>query len=153
PVLFSWDGQRFVFVTDFLGEGSMGEMLAGGGHRPPRPEESVKIEADQLAPRNGQYVVKIAEPMDEATYLDRLQLVVLDHPANVQVYPDERFASGGPPPTQELLVVHQPIFPVRAGDHRSRDVTAKLRQRDRDMVSDFAFRSWLGFAEEHFVEL
>src|ERR1700692_4965307 len=103
PILFTWDGQRFVFVTDFLGEGSMGEMLAGGGHRKPRPEESVKIEADQLVPLKGQYVLKIAEPMDEATYLDRLQLVVLDHPADVQVFPDERFHTGGQTPTQGLF--------------------------------------------------
>ena len=32
-------------------------------------------------------------------------------------------------------------------------MTATLRQRDRDTVSDFACRSWLGFAEEHWVEL
>jgi tetratricopeptide (TPR) repeat protein len=153
PVLFTWDGERFVFVTDFLGEGSMGEMLAGGGHRQPRPEESVKIEADQLVPLKGQYVLKVAEPMDEATYLDRLQLVALDHPADVHVYPDERFASGGPPPTQQLLAFRQQVFPVRATDHRGRDVTATLRQRDRDTVSGFARRSWLGFAEEHAVEL
>jgi hypothetical protein len=153
PVLFTWDGQRFVFVTDFLGEGSMGEMLAGGGHRSPRPEETVKIEADQLVPLKGQYVLKIAEPMDEATYLDRLQLVALDHPPDVHVYPDERFASGGPPPTQELLAFRQTIFPVRATDHRGKDVTATLRWRDRDTVSDYALRSWLGFAEEHWVEL
>ena len=91
PVLFSWDGRRFVFVTDFLGEGSLGEPLPGGGHRRPRPEESVKIEAEQLLPRDGRYDVRVAEPMDEVTYLDNLRLVVLDHPADVRVEPDERF--------------------------------------------------------------
>src|SRR5262249_37817742 len=30
PVLFTWDGDRFVFVTDFLGAGSVGESQAGG---------------------------------------------------------------------------------------------------------------------------
>ena len=65
--------------------------------RPPRPEESVKIEAEQLVPRDGKYVLKIAEPMNEATYLDRLQLLVLDHPADVRVYPDERFSSDATP--------------------------------------------------------
>src|SRR5206468_772176 len=64
PVLFAWDGRRFGFVTDFLGAGSMGESQVGGGTRPPRPEESVKIEAEQLLPLDGRYVLKIAEPMD-----------------------------------------------------------------------------------------
>ena len=153
PILFAWDGRRFGFVTDFLGGGSLGESLLGGGHRPPRPRESIKIEADQLRPRDGQLLLKIAEPMSEITYLDRLQLLVLDHPAGVGVYPDERMVLEGPPPTEELLSFERRIFPVKALDHRGRDVTRKLLARDRDMVADFAWRSWIGFAEDHGVEL
>jgi tetratricopeptide (TPR) repeat protein len=153
PVLFAWNGRRFGFVTDFLGAGSMGEMQAGGGHRPPRPEESVKIEPDQLLPLDGSYVLKIAEPMDEATYLDRLQLRVLDHPSDMRVYPDERFSTDESVPSQDLLAFREEIFPVRAADHRGRDVTHTLRAWDRKTVDDFAQRSWLGYAEEHWVEL
>lgn len=153
PILFAWDGRRFGFVTDFLGAGSMGERQADGSTRPPRPEESVKIEPEQLQPLDGRYVLKIAEPMSEITYLDRLQLVVLDHPADVRVYPDERFATATPAPTQDLLAFRQDIFPLSARDHRGRDVTRTLRHRDRNMVDDFAKRTWLGFAEEHSVEL
>ncbi len=153
PILFSWDGRRYVFVTDFLGAGSIGECEPDGGHRPPRPEESVKIEADQLVPRDDHYVLKIAEPMSEITYLDRLQLVVLDHPAGVQVYPDERFPAGGPAPTQDLIAFRDVIFPVKATDHRGQDVTAKLRHWDRNTVDGFGRRSWIGLAEEHAVTL
>ncbi len=153
PVLFAWDGRRFGFVADFLGEGSVGEMQPGGGCRPPRPEESVKIEAEQLVPRDGHYVLKIAEPMDEVTYLDRLELVVLDHPADIRVYPDERFGTSQLLARQELFAFRQAIFPVKARDHRGHDVTAVLRDWDRATVDGFARRSWLGFAEEHWVEL
>src|SRR5206468_9490701 len=110
------------------------------------------IEAEQLVPRDGKYLLKIAEPMNEATYLDRLQLLVLDHPADVRVYPDERFTSG-PPPSQDLLAFREEIFPVKARDHRGKDVTKILSKWDRDTVNDFAQRSWLGYAEEHWVEL
>ncbi len=153
PVLFAWNGRRFGFVTDFLGAGSMGEAQPGGGHRPPRPEESVKIEADELVPSNGSLALKIAEPMDEVTYLDRLQLLVLDHPQDMHVYPDERFATDGTSPSQDLLAFRQQVFPVRATDQRGRDVTQVLRARDRQTVEDFAQRSCLGYAEEHWVEL
>jgi tetratricopeptide (TPR) repeat protein len=153
PVLFAWDGRRYRFVTDFLGAGSMGESQPDRTCRPPRPEESVKIEADQLVPRNGEYVLKVAQPMDEVVYLDRLQLTVLDHPADVQVYPDERFVSSGPPASQDLLALGQPIEPVSARDHHGRDVTQTLRCWDRLTVDGFARRSWLGYAEEHWVEL
>lgn len=153
PVLFAWDGRRFGFVTDFLGAGALGELQPDGSCRPPRPEESVKIEPNQLVPRDGRYILRVAEPMDEVIYLDGLQLVVLDHPADVQVYPDERFTATGPPPTQQLLAFREAIHPVAARDHRGRDVTATLRAWDRDTVRDFARRSWLGYAEEHAVEL
>src|SRR5204863_80090 len=145
--------QRFEFVSDFLGASSMGEMQATGGCRPSRPEESVKIESSQLVPLNGEYVLKVAEPMSEVIYLDRVQLIVTDHPPDVRVYPDERFVSEGAPASQDLLAFREQIFPVKACDHRGGDVTAKLRMRDRDMVDGFHKRAWLGYAEEHWVEL
>jgi hypothetical protein len=153
PILFAWDGHRFQFVTDFLGAGSIGEPSPFGGHRPPRPEESVKIEPGQLVPNEGRYVLTIAEPMDETTYLDRIELVAIDHPADVRVYPDERFVDDRPFPSQDLVCFRQHIYPVQARDHKGRDVTAALWAWDRRTVDDFPHRSWLGFAEEHWVEL
>jgi hypothetical protein len=155
PVLFTWDGERFAYVTDFLGAGAMGEGLADGSTRPPRPEESVKVEAHQLVPRNGKYVLKVAEPMDETMYLDRLRLDVIDHAADVSVFPDERFATSDPQPTQERLSFRdsERVFAASATDHRGRDVTATLRDRDGKHVEGFAKRAWLGYAEDHHVEL
>jgi tetratricopeptide (TPR) repeat protein len=155
PLLFAWDGRRFGFVGDFLGGGALGEAGPDGTCRQPRPEESVKIEAHQLVARDGFYVLKAAEPMDEVTYLDQLELVVVDHPSSMRVYPDERFVLAGPPPTQDLLAFRadQAIYPVAAKDHNGRDVTRALRYSDRDTVDGFARRSWTGFAEEHWVEL
>lgn len=155
PLLFTWNGRTFEYVTDLLGAGSLGERLPGGGHRTPRGEESVKIEARQLVPKSGQYVLKFAEPMDEVTYLDGVQLLVVDHPAGVQVYPDERFTSDPRGPSQDLLAFRtdRQIFPARATDQRGRDVTATLRHRDRATVDGFARRAWIGIADEHWVEL
>jgi tetratricopeptide (TPR) repeat protein len=153
PILFAWNGRRFVFVNDFLGAGSLGETGPDGTCRPPRSEESVKIESEQLVPRDGQYILKITEPMDETTYLDRLQLVVVDTLPGMRVYPEERFVTTGPPPSQQLIAFEKEIFPVRATDHRGRDVSETLRRWDRVAVDDFAKRPWMGFAEEHSIEL
>ncbi|MDY3555204.1 FG-GAP-like repeat-containing protein [Gemmata sp. JC717] len=153
PVLMAWDGERFAFVTDFLGGGALGESGPDGSVRPPRPEESVKIEPGQLVPNGGQYVIKIAEPMDEVLYLDHLRLDVIDHPANTGVFPDERFVFSGPEPTQQLLTFRTPVFPRTATDHVGRDVTARVRERDRRAADTFAVRSWLGYAEDHALTL
>jgi hypothetical protein len=153
PLLFTWDGQRWRFITDCLGGGSVGDLSEGGVTGTPRPEESLKIEADQLVVKDGEYVLKVAEAMQEVTYLDRLQLLVIDAPKGVRVFPDERFVYAGTPPTQELLAFRDPVFPVRATDHRGRDVTSVLKKWDRKTVDGFAKRAWVGFAEEHWVTL
>jgi Tfp pilus assembly protein PilF len=153
PVLLTWDGERFVFVTDCLGAGSMGESGPDGSTRPPRGEESVKIEPHQLAPKDGQYVLKLGEPMDEVLYLDHLRLAVIDHPADARVFPDERFVTGGPPPSQKLLAFRERHFPRSAADEKGRDVTKLVLERDRRAVDAFAVRSWPGYAEDHALVL
>lgn len=153
PVLMTWDGERFVFVTDFLGGGALAESGPTGAIRPPRPEESVKIEGHQLVPRNGQFVLKIAEPMDEVLYLDRVQLLAVDHPVGTSVFPDERFVFSGPVPTQELRAFKDRVFPKAARDHRDKDVTKLVLERDRRAADTFRVRSWLGYAEDHALTL
>src|SRR5262249_15010388 len=120
---------------------------------PPRPEESIKIEPGLMKPRNGQYLIKLAEPMDEVLYLDWVQLVVVDHPADVVVFPDERFATSDPQPTQEGLALRTRLFAKLATDHRGRDVTKLVLDRDRRAVDGVALRSWLGYAEDHSLTL
>ena len=155
PLLLAWDGTNFAFVTDFLGAGALGEAGPDGAVRPPRPHEAVKIEPGRLAARDGRYVVKIADAMDEVVYLDACRLTVADHPADVAVFPDERFVTAGPQPSGELLAfaAADRVSPATATDHRGRDVTAALRDRDGVRVTDFAKRSWLGYAEDHAVTL
>jgi hypothetical protein len=155
PLLFTWNGQRFVFVNDMLGAGAMGELQPNGGHRPPRPQESVKIRGDQLVPRDGRYLLKVAESRDEATYLDRLELIVVDHRANVEVHAEERFISDPAGPSQDLLAFARDrrVFPRQAVNHKGRDATEALRHWDRHTVDDFARRAWLGYAEDHWIDL
>ncbi len=114
PVLFAWNGQRFEFVTDFAGVGGLGYFSAPGVSAPPQVLEHVKIEPNQLRPKDGFYELRVTEPMEETAYIDQLELLAIDHPTNQQVFPDERLAINGPPPTHELLVVEKLIFPVEA---------------------------------------
>ncbi len=154
PLLFAWDGTRFRFIADFLGAGSIGEQAPDGSHRKPRPEESLALPPGSVQEKNGKYIFRIAEPMDEVTYLDRLQLQVVDHPVGIAVTPDERFDTAGMPPSQDLLLYAESerLFPAKATTHQGKDVTQTLRFWDRDTVP-FAKRSWIGFAEEHAVIL
>jgi Flp pilus assembly protein TadD len=157
PVLFAWDGSGYAFVTDLLGAGVTGEMLPDGTARVPRPHESVLVRPPPatVSDADGNRVVrlKIAEPFDEVLYLDAVALVAVDHPASCDAVPDERFPGSDPQPTGDTLLLGQPIFPRRAVDHRGEDVTAAVTVADGRYAAECEPRSWLGYAEEHFVDL
>ena len=76
PVLFTWNGRRFVCIGDFLGGGGFGYLIAPGLYSQPDRDESVAISAQQLQPEAGVLRLAVTEPMDEVAYLDCLQLEV-----------------------------------------------------------------------------
>ena len=47
---------------------------------------------------------RFMEPLEEAVYLDQVRLLAVDHPANVDVYPNEYFASNPPYPRFKVVV-------------------------------------------------
>jgi hypothetical protein len=126
------------------------------------PTEYIKVPGSLLRPRpapNGageRLSFRFAEPMEEIVYLDQLLLFAIDHPADTDVNPSERFFASGPPfPSGEPVFTHRAHVqrPAHAVDHRGQDVTALLRERDRRYVTNFADAPYKGFAELHWVEL
>ena len=151
PYLYAWNGERFEFLTDFLGGGEMGYYVAPGVRNDPDPVEYVRIAPGRLAPRNGRYELRVTNELEEVLYLDRLRLLAVDHPADVLVYPDEGMTS--PPKPFRLVAVRDPRTP-RATDHRGRDVTARAGE-DRSRLSWTTCRSSAirGYAKEHALTL
>ncbi len=154
PVLFTWNGERFVCIGDFLGGGGLGYLIAPGVYNQPDRDESVAISGDQLRPIDGALRVSLTEPMDEVSYVDHLRLEVVDRPPGVTATPDERFAPEGPRPTGELLAWRAQIEPLRATDLDGRDLTETLRHWDRRTADAFKkLVPWIGYAEEHGIVL
>ena len=154
PVLFAWNGQRFAFVTDFAGVGGLGYFSAPGVYAMPQVLEHIKIEADQLRPRQGSYELRVTEPMEETAYVDRLELLAVDHLQNQPVFPDERLAIAGPTPTHDLLVVEKALFPHRAIAPSGADCAKELQRVDRVYAYDPPLdRRFLGFCQPHTLEL
>ena len=154
PVLFTWNGERFEFITDFAGVGGLGYFVGGGEYAVPTPVDHVKIESHQLRARDGRYELRITEPMEETAYIDRLELVAVDHPTGWQVYPDERLVVAGPPPTREILVVREPVFAERAFDPAGHECSAALRAVDRRYAFEPELdRRFIGFCVPHTLEL
>jgi len=150
PVLFTWNGDRFECLGDFLGGGGLGYLVAPGVYGQPDRDESVAIAPDQLRAVDGAYRLSVVEPMDEVAYLDRLTLDVVDRPPGVSTALDERFAPEGPRPTGAVIAYSRTIEPAKALDHDGRDVTAAIRAWDRRTVDGFRLlRGWIGYTEPH----
>ena len=130
PVLFAWDGERYVFVSDLLGVGGMGYFVEPGVYAPPRPWENFLLPAGLPRALDGRYQLKIGEPMEEAAYLDSVQLVAWDLPPGWDLVLDERMAILGPEPTGEAVFYREQQLPLRALDSHGVDVTAAVSQVD-----------------------
>ena len=150
PYLYAWNGERFEFLTDFLGGGEMGYRLAPGVVGDPDPVEYVRIAPGRLRPRDGRYELRVTNELEEVLYLDRLRLLAIDHPEDVLVFPDEGMTT--PPKPERLLAARDPRTP-RAFDHLGRDATGRLRERDRAFVDELPIERIRGYAREHALTL
>lgn len=91
PLIFAWDGSRFRYETDCLGVGGIGFWIGPKLYGQPDPEEVVRIKGP-MELRDGMFELRLAEPMEEATYLDEASLLRVLHPPGTAAYVDERFA-------------------------------------------------------------
>jgi hypothetical protein len=137
PLIFTWDGHGFAFVADFLGAGGLGFLIEPGVYAQPDPTETVRIPEGLLVPdKAGMLEVRLVEAMEETCYLDRVELVAVDHDPALRVFPDERF-TGAPPFADGELTAHaQEILPVAARDAAGRDVLDAVSREDRRYHED-----------------
>ncbi len=106
PVVFYWDGRSFAYCADFLGGGGLGFLVAPGVYGEPDPEE-VLLLGEDLAPKDGAFEVRVTEPMEETSFLDRVRLLQVEHAPGTLAIPEERFATDGRPATGRVLVVRE----------------------------------------------
>jgi Tfp pilus assembly protein PilF len=152
PYLFTWNGERFEFITDFMGGGEMGYRHAPGVVGHPDPEEYTRIDGRRLVPRDGRYELRVTNELEETLFLDRARLLAIDHPASVEVHPREG-AFSPPFPAFELYATADARPVARAVDARGRDVTARLAATDRQFVDDLPLERIRGYAKPHTLTL
>ena len=147
PFLFAWNGERFTFVTDFMGGGEMGYWEAPAVRNTPDPIEYVRIRGDQLRARDGRYDIRVTNELEETVFVDRLQLWSIVHPADVEVFPNEGMAD--PPKPFRIFAVKSSHVPSRATDNHGHDVTDRIARIDRRYPDDFELKPFRGYASEH----
>jgi tetratricopeptide (TPR) repeat protein len=170
PTLFAWDGTHYELVGDMLGAGVVGHWIAadkGNVERNiARPTEAIKLdrrslrEKDESHPSQNQGRVghpmlsfRFMEPLEESVYLDQVKLLAVDHPADVDVYPNEYFASNPPYPPFKVVFSknNEARPPAGAWDEHGHNVLPDLLAHR--YFGDFKVLSFMGFTEPHSLEL
>jgi tetratricopeptide (TPR) repeat protein len=151
PFLYAWNGERFEFVTDFMGAGETGAWAGPGQYNLPDPDEYVRIRGDRLKEKDGRYELRVTNELEEALFVDRLQLLAVAHPAGVEVYPDEGLRDA--PPDFKLYAAKGARPPAAATDEHGHDVLVRLTRLDRQYPDDFKLLPIRGYAEPHELTL
>lgn len=151
PTLFAWDGHEYKFVADMLGAGVVGHWVGPGQRNIPRPVEYVKINRDSLREKDGKLSFRFMEPLEEAVYLDQVKLLAVDHPADVDVTPNEYFASNPPYPPFKVVFSKDAKPPAAAHDDDGHNVLPDLLAHR--YFGDFEVLPFAGFAKLHSLEL
>ena len=150
PYLFTWNGTRFEFVTDFLGAGELGYWMAPGVRNTPDPVEYVRIRGDQLMPKDGMFELRVTNELEETVFVDRLELRGILHRADTEVHPNEGMTD--PPKPARLHAVRHARPPALTRDDAGRDVSDLVANLDgrAPRFSQLPFR---GYARPHHLTI
>jgi len=153
PTLFVWNGERYEFVADMLGAGVVGHWVGPEQRDVPRPVEYIKVDRDVIREKDGKLSFRFMEPLEEAVYLDQVRLLAVDHPADLEVYPNEYFESNPPYPEFKVVVSKREDarLPAGAWDEHGHNVLPDLLAHR--YFGDFALTQFQGFAQPHSLVL
>jgi Flp pilus assembly protein TadD len=150
PMIFTWNGKKFTFITDVLGVAPLGAKSGDGSYFPTNSDEYIWIDGDDLVVRDGTLDIRITEELGEVSYLDMLELIAVDHPGEVDLFSNEKWKSP-PYPEFRLFGTSRRHHPVRALS-QGEDVREALLRIDQRYVDNFE-RNFQNVAEMHALEL
>ena len=151
PIIWTWNGREFEYITDVLGVAPLGASSGDGKYFPVDHDEYIQIPGRSLAPVNGEYRIRITEELSEVAYIDHLKLIAVDHPADSAIYTNDKF-KGPPFPEFRLYEVKDRIAPVSAKTSDGREVLRRIAAKDGTYPDDFS-RNLSGVADLHHIDL
>jgi len=151
PMIYTWNGTQFEYITDVLGVAPLGASAGDGEYFPVDHDEYIQISGTSLQAVNDQYEIRIVEELREIAYLDEIRLIAVDHPSQMDIFTNDKF-KGPPFPEFRLFGVEQRQYPVKVTDHRGHDVRPRVLAKDRSYPDAFG-RDYGGVAELHYLDL
>lgn len=121
PHVYAFDGQKWHLEADMLS----GSFFAGA-------ESNDLARIDHISVVDGKYKLRLVNERQERDYLDLAELVVVDHPSNLEALA----SSDG-----QVVLVQATQAPVSATDSKGRDLLPLIVSRDES--------TWQGWPEDH----
>lgn len=151
PFLYTWNGDEYVFVKDILWRSALG-MPTGimGGNTSyafaDASDDYIKIPGEVMKPAGGKYSIRVTSELWETIYLDKIQLVAVDHPESTEIFVEEQFS---PPPFPGLKIfqVKEMNMPVSATNKNGDDVLDMITHKDDKYLSGFNPDKYQGITE------
>lgn len=150
PMIWTWNGTEYTFVTDVLGVAPLGASAGGGKFFPVDRDEYIQIPRGALVAHDNVYDIRITEELSEVAFLDKVSLVAVDHPANIEIFTNDKF-KGPPFPEFRLFGVDHKKPPLSAKQNGA-DVRPNILHRDRVYADRFR-RDMNGVAERSTLDL
>ncbi|HEX9148494.1 MAG TPA: FG-GAP-like repeat-containing protein, partial [Thermoanaerobaculia bacterium] len=111
PFLYAWDGKRWSFVTDVLGNSPLGLLYDGVHQAPADTREWLLVKGADLEPSDGRLSLELTEELWEAAYVDLAELSALDHPRGIEITPSSAAMTPPPFPEDRIFTISRPITP------------------------------------------
>lgn len=152
PILYAWNGSEYTFVTDFLGGSAIGARTPSGWNYPDT-DEYVRVTGEQLKERDGKLSLRMNNQLEEVIFFDAVKLLAVDHPADTEIYPNEKLLPGPPYTLFTIHSVKAPRPPVAATDDKGNNILPLITKIDQQYPTDFERLKFKGYAREHTMEL
>ncbi len=151
PFLYTWNGEKYVFVKDMMWRSALGMPLGIMGGKTAfafadASEEYIKVPGELLHEKKGRYNIQITEELWETIYNDKIELIAVDHPEETDIYVDEKFAA---PPYPELKVykVKNHQLPTSVTDGKGNNLLEFISKKDHQYISNFRHEKYQGITE------
>jgi tetratricopeptide (TPR) repeat protein len=153
PFLYTWNGEKYVFVKDIIWRSALGMPLGIMGGKTKHAfanasDDYIKIPGEMLKPKNGEYSIQVTSELWETIYMDNIRLVAVDHPESVDVFVPEQFTP--PPfPGDKIYQVNKKYFPVSATDNEGNNLLSLITEKDDKYIAGFKPGKYQGITEMH----
>ena len=150
PFLYAWNGEEYTFVKDIMWKSALGMPLGIMGETSSyAPSDAsvdyIKIPGERMKMQDDKYIVQVTGELWETIYTDKIGLVVLDHPGEVEVYVDERM--GPPSDGYTLFQVGEKKVPVSVTDQHGTNLLTAVTEIDNQYTPVFKQGKYQGVTE------